>query len=111
VLYRLPELLAAPRERTVLVVEGEKDADALATTGRIVTTSVGGAGKWRAEYGEALRGRRVCILPDNDVPGHEHAKQVLAALTGVAEMVQVKLLPGLPAHGDVSDWLAARKSA
>lgn len=110
VLYRLPELLAAP-ERTVLVVEGEKDADALAATGRIATTNVGGAGKWRPEYSEALRGRRVCILPDNDEPGAKHAKQVREALEGVAESVVVKVLLGLPPHGDVSDWLAGRRAA
>jgi DNA primase len=111
VLYRLPELLAAPLERTVLVVEGEKDADALATIGRIVTTNVGGAGKWRAEYNETLRGRRVCILPDNDEIGHEHAEQVRAALEGVAGSVCIKELPGLPPKGDVSDWLASRRAA
>lgn len=111
VLYRLPELLSAPLERTVLVVEGEKDADALATIGRIVTTNVGGGGKWRPEYSEQLRGRKVCILPDNDEPGHEHAAMVSKALAGIAESVRVLELPGLPAHGDVSDWLAARRTA
>jgi len=111
VLYRLPELLAAPVERTVLVVEGEKDADALARMGRVATTNVSGAGKWRPEYGEALRGRKVCILPDNDEPGHKHAEQVRDALVGVAGSVEIRPLPGLPPHGDVSDWLAARRAA
>lgn len=111
VLYRLPELLAAPRDRTVLVVEGEKDADLLASINRIVTTNVGGAGKWRPEYSEAMRGRRVCILPDNDEPGFEHAEQVRAALVGIAESVVVKALPGLPPKGDVSDYIAMVRKA
>src|ERR1700719_4445515 len=57
VLYRLPELVAAVRDGlTVFVVEGEKDADALARLGLAATTNVGGAGKWRAEYAGALGG-------------------------------------------------------
>lgn len=35
--YRLPQLLAAPAEETVFVVEGEKDADALAGLGVTAT--------------------------------------------------------------------------
>ena len=47
VLYRLPELLARPDE-PVYVVEGEKDADRLASMGLLATTNSGGAGKWQA---------------------------------------------------------------
>lgn len=111
VLYRLPELLAASIDRNVFLVEGEKDADALAATGRIVTTNVGGAGKWCEEYSEALRGRRVLILPDNDDAGQKHAVKVSKALQGVAGSVEVVNLPGLPPKGDVCDWLRARGKA
>ena len=40
--YRLPEMLAAP-ESLVFIVEGEKDADRLASVGLIATTNSGGA--------------------------------------------------------------------
>ena len=40
---------------TVFVVEGEKDADNLAALGLVSTTNVGGAGKWRESYNDALR--------------------------------------------------------
>ncbi len=106
VLYRLPELLAANHSRTFLVVEGEKDCDRLAEIGLVATTNAGGAGKWRNEYSEVLRGRKVVILPDNDEPGRKHAAQVAASLLGVASSVKVVDLPGLPEKGDVSDWLA-----
>jgi putative DNA primase/helicase len=106
VLYRLPELLTSKPENLVFIVEGEKDADNLARVGFVATTNAGGAGKWRPEYSEALRGRHVVIPPDNDEPGRKHAEQVAETLKGIAASVKVVELPGLPAKGDVSDWLA-----
>jgi putative DNA primase/helicase len=106
VLYRLPELLATKTAESVFVVEGEKDAEALAKLGLCATTNAGGAGKWRHDYSEVLRGRSVVILPDNDEPGRKHAVDVVRALGGSAASVKVLELPGLPDKGDVSDWLA-----
>jgi hypothetical protein len=96
----------------VFVCEGEKDADRLAALGLTATTNPMGAGKWREEYAEPLRGRRVGLLPDHDEPGRKHAEQVAASLTrhGAVE-VKVLPLPGLPDKGDVSDWLAAGHTA
>ncbi|SHF60816.1 IclR helix-turn-helix domain-containing protein [Desulfofundulus australicus DSM 11792] len=108
VLYKLPEVLAAVREgRTVFLVEGEKDCDNLTRLGLTATTAPGGAGKWRPEYSEFLRGADVVLLPDNDLPGRKHAEQVAHSLYGVAKRIRVVELPGLPPKGDVSDWLAA----
>ncbi|CCF84135.1 AAA family ATPase [Nitrolancea hollandica] len=105
VLYRLPELLAASSGRWVLVTEGEKDVDRLLSLGFVATTCPQGAGKWRDEYSEALRGRYVAIIPDNDDPGRRHAEQVARSLYGVVTEVRIVTLPGLPDKGDVSDWL------
>jgi hypothetical protein len=108
VLYRLPELLAAADlGRPVFVVEGEKDADRLVKLGLVATTNAMGAGKWRSEYGESLRGRHVVILPDNDDPGRQHAQAVAVALHGTAASIKTIEFPGLPPKGDVSDWLDA----
>jgi hypothetical protein len=104
-LYRLPELYEAPRDRLVFVVEGEKDVDRLRAEGLVATTNAMGAGKWCAEYGEFLRGRHVIILADNDEPGRKHAWAVAESLKGVAASIKVVELPGLPEKGDVSDWL------
>ncbi len=111
VLYRLPELLAASPGRWVLATEGEKDADRLLSLGFVATTCPQGAGKWRDEYAETLRGRPVAILPDNDDPGRRHAEQAARSLYGVAAEVRVIDLPGLAAKGDVSDWLDAGGTA
>lgn len=109
VLYKLPEILAADPELVVYVTEGEKDANALAGLGLVATCNPMGAGKWRDEYSESLRGRTVAILPDADEPGHEHALQVARALHGIAAEVRIVPLPG-PGK-DASDWLLAGGTA
>ena len=111
VLYRLRELHRAAPGATIYICEGEKDADALRDRLLTATTCPGGAGKWRDGYNDALRGRRVVILPDNDPAGEAHALAVATALRGIAASVRVLRLPDLPAKGDVCDWLAAGGAA
>lgn len=110
-LYRLPELLAAKPNRTVYVPEGEKDVDALAELGFVTTTNPGGAGKWKSRYSKRLQGRKVVVLADNDEVGKGHARKVAESLLPFAKSVRVVGLPGLPEHGDVSDWLEAGGTA
>jgi len=107
VLYRLPEILKAP---VVYIVEGEKDVDRLWGLGIPATCNPGGAGKWREEYSESLRGKKAVVIPDNDDPGEDHALQVVKFLLPFAEAVKIVHLPGLgprlKKHGeDLSDWL------
>ena len=111
ILYRLPDLIDADPGAWVFVTEGEKDADRLAAAGLVATTNPGGAGKWRTEYGETLRGRRVAVLPDNDTAGRAHADHVARSVHATAADVRLVSLPGLPAKGDVSDWLDAGGTA
>lgn len=106
VLYRLPELIAR-RGEIVFVTEGEKDTDNLQRIGLLATTNPHGAGKWRNEYNEFLRGRAVVILNDNDDAGRTHAAHVAQSLYRLAASVKILQLPNLPEHGDVSDWLDA----
>lgn len=103
--YRLPELLAADPQATVYIVEGEKDADRLAALGLVATTNSGGAGEWKPEFSDHLKGRRVCILPDNDDAGRNHAAQVANTLVARGIDHRIVDLPNLPEKGDVSDWL------
>jgi len=112
VLYRLPELaIAILFEEMIFVVEGERDVGTLRSNKLTATCNPGGAGKWRAEYSESLRGADVVIVPDNDKAGHEHAQQVAAALHGIAKRVRVldlaEIWSGCPDKGDVSDWFAS----
>jgi len=104
--YRLPQLLAAPQD-VVFIPEGEKDVDNLAAIKLLATCNHGGAGKWKAGHSAFLRGRHVAVLPDNGDAGQQHARSVAVSLHGVAASIKVLQLPGLPAKGDVSDWLDA----
>jgi len=103
--YRLPDIANNPRA-TVIIVEGEKDADALASMDLVATCNSGGAGKWQPELTPHLSGRRVVIIPDNDDAGRKHSQLVASALFSVAQSVRILTIPELPPKGDVSDWLS-----
>lgn len=107
VLYRLPELLAADPGAIVYVCEGEKDVENMVKCGLVATTNPMGAGKWKREYAEFLRGRHVVILQDNDDAGRDHAEAVRESLVGVVASAKIVQLPSLPEKGDVSDWIQA----
>ena len=101
--YRLPELIAAGASATVFIVEGEKDADRIARAGLVATCNVGGAGKWKPEHNEYLRGRAVVIIADKDGPGRKHAMQVAQSVAGIAAKITILELPGEKVK-DVYDW-------
>jgi putative DNA primase/helicase len=103
VLYRLPAVLRRGTE-TVFVCEGEKDVHAIEGLGLLATCNPLGAGKWRKEYSEAIRGRSVVIVPDNDMPGRKHAANVAADLLRTG--CEVRIIR-VPKGKDVSDWLGA----
>jgi hypothetical protein len=88
-----------------MIVEGEKDADNLAALGLTATTCAMGARKWRPEYNDALKGKHVVLIPDNDNEGKEHMALVGASLNGTTASLKLLKLPGLPSKGDVSDWI------
>lgn len=107
VLYRLPELLADPAA-VVWIVEGETCADALAKAGKVATTSGSASSASGADW-TSLRGRSVRLWPDNDKAGGQYAdavEAILRALGCTVERVDAAAL-GLPAGGDVVDWLDA----
>lgn len=115
ILYRLPEILDSVnsiRGEAVFICEGEKDADSLHEIGLIATTNPMGSASWQDEYSNFLTDyRSIVILPDNDQPGKDRAEKIIKSLRslpgpGIAE-IRVIELPGLPEHGDLTDWLNA----
>jgi hypothetical protein len=106
-LYGLDRLAASP-ELPVLVVEGEKCADA---AGRLVRTYVavsmsGGCGGVRHADWTPLAGRRVVIWPDADAPGRAAALEIKAILDKQAPETAARVidLPDtFPQHFDVAD--------
>ena len=97
--YRLPEIAAAPQDATIFIVEGEKDADALARLGVVATCNAGGAGKWKANFGRYLTRRSVVILPDNDEAGEAHALDVAAKLSTYASAIRILRISNVPKKG------------
>jgi hypothetical protein len=109
-LYRLPELIRGVADnKPIFVLEGEKHCDKLYSEGLIATTNPMGAGKWRPEYSDRLRGADVVIIGDNDEPGRNHATVVAEALDGIARRIRVldlaTIWPECPEKGDILNWL------
>jgi hypothetical protein len=102
--YRYPDLVKFP-DATIFVCEGEKDADRVASLDHVATTVA--SGKWTDDCIQALAGRHVLILVDNDATGEKKAQEAATLLHGVADTVRIVCLPDLPEGGDVSDWLDA----
>ena len=105
ILYRAVDLAEARRlEGTVFVVEGEKDANRLASLGLTATCNVGGAGvgKWLPHYADYVKGCHVIIVADNDEPGFAHARDIAGQIMLSAASVRTVH----PRYGkDVSELL------
>jgi AAA domain-containing protein len=111
VLYHLPQLLASDPGGFVQICEGEKDVESAERLGFVATCNALGAGKWRPEYNESLRGRHVVVLPHNDKPGRDHGQQAAQSLQGVAASVKVLDLGVAKKGGDLTDWIEAGGTA
>jgi hypothetical protein len=100
ILYRLPEVLAAEE---VYIAEGEKDVETLRSCGLVATCNPGGAGKWRDEYSQVLKNKKIIILQDDDEPGRKHAQAVADSLSHYA--ADVRIIPPFPNAKDVTQWV------
>lgn len=108
ILYNLDYVIKGIREdKTIYIVEGEKDADNLIKNDLIATTTStgGGAGKdkWNDGYSQYFKGAKVVILPDNDKSGIEFAKQVEKSILNYCYRVKT-LIISEKEKGDISDW-------
>lgn len=116
VLYRLGEVMRATE---ILIVEGEKCADAVRQAycdmkgesdaclidGFTATTSPHGAGKWREEFAPYFAGKKVVLIPDNDAPGRSHMQSVAQSISKYALGVKWCELPLDDEKDDVADYL------
>jgi hypothetical protein len=104
-LYGL-DRLAHRVDDPVLVVEGEKAADAAARrfTDYVAVTSPGGSQSAHKVDWAALVGRHVTIWPDADEPGNKYAEAVASCLQGIAASIHIVTLPPSMPHGwDLAD--------
>jgi DNA primase len=114
VIYNLPAVIKAS---VVLIAEGEKDVDRLASLGLVaadgspvaVTCNPFGAGNWQGEYSQYLKGKRVVVMGDNDLKGINHIAAVCRSISPlVSEVRKVTLYPAKQEgedKQDVSDYL------
>lgn len=103
-LYRVPEIIQATH---VVLVEGERKADALASVGIEATTAMGGANtKIEMVDWSPLAGKVVTIWPDKDGPGEEYARRVAPVLSNLGCQVGIITPPiDKPAKWDAYDCI------
>src|ERR1022692_3027126 len=107
-LYKLPELEFA---NTVVITEGEKDADRVTslklldvTRSEIVATTSGGSDTWLDKLAERLLGKLVIVMPDSDDTGLKYKEEVVASLGKRQIECCVVTFAG---YKDVSEYLEA----
>ncbi|MDL2291301.1 DUF6371 domain-containing protein, partial [Desulfovibrio sp. OttesenSCG-928-F20] len=104
-LYGLPKLVSMP-DAPVLLVEGEKTADAAHgyfPHHAVLTWSGGSNAVGKADF-SPLQGRKVIIWPDNDEPGFAAALELARILEGTAQSIAIVQPPDtLPGGWDLAD--------
>lgn len=101
-LYRLPEIVTS---NAIVLVEGEKCAQALADLGIDATTAMQGAHSpvEKTDW-SPIQGKTIVIWPDNDAPGQEYATKVADHLRAIGCEVSIVEIPaGKPEKWDAAD--------
>ena len=105
-LYNQPGMKAA---NAVVLVEGEKAAQALIDKGICATTAMNGASAPvdKTDW-SPLDGKHVLIWPDNDEPGLKYAEAVAARLKtqNIVSLTVLSIPDGKPAKWDAADAVA-----
>ena len=107
-LYNLHKLASRPNA-PVLIVEGEKCADAaeILTQGTyVVTTWPNGAKACSKAQWEFLRNRNILIWPDNDAVGKQAGELIARKLLHICREVKTLNVEGQPDGWDAADALA-----
>ena len=93
----------------VLVVEGEKAADAIhdaavALKYSVVATVCGAGSIPSDEVLSVLKGHYVALWPDNDTPGRQHMERIAYRLAVMKEWPFMVPVMGMPPKGDAADF-------
>lgn len=104
-LYNIPGIMKSDK---VILVEGEKCADALIEQGMTATTAMLGANApiEKTDW-SPLKGKHVIIWPDNDEPGKQYAEKVVKKLTflGVLSLTLLEIPENKPKGWDSADGI------
>jgi len=105
-LYNLDKL-GADKALRVMVVEGEKAAEAFAKLRfkQPVTCWLGGAGAAKHADWEPIRGRKIDLWPDNDLPGRKAMGELAVLLSTKYDCTDIRIInpEGTPDGWDVAD--------
>ena len=106
--YKLPELLSQA-EKPVLIVEGEKCADAAATVfpDHVTTTWAGGSSAWDKTDWSPLAGHKVLLVADADEPG----RRAMTAIAGQLAELDCTVRVTLPSDAEGIDGRTGRDIA
>ena len=105
--YNLPKILE-DKDKTIFIVEGEKDADRMMSLGFLATTNSGGSKNWKPSLNKYFKDRRVILISDNDSAGYLHTQAISNHLLSEAESLHFLSLEGKVADkGDISDFIDA----
>jgi len=102
-LYNQPQVATASQ---VILVEGEKAADALIRKGMAATTAMNGANApvEKTDW-TPLKDKQVVIWPDNDEAGHQYVRRAAEAIanSGAASVAILHIPEGKPEKWDAFD--------
>lgn len=112
-IYRYAEVRQAiAAGRPIFMVEGEEIADILWAMDIPATTTIGGAGKYRAygNYQDSLVGANLVLCPDRDEPGLKHMEDINKDFPDAKWLYAPPndfYWTHLPKHGglDIKDWV------
>ena len=102
-LYRIPQI---HESETVILVEGEKCADALSALGYAATTAMAGASApFDKTDWSPLKGKTIIVWPDHDAPGQKYATTMQEKLPsiGLRELRIINPPRDKPAKWDAAD--------
>lgn len=105
ILYKLPELIKAPKDKHIIFVEGGKDVDNVRARGFESTTYFLVKGEWPEEFNKYFESRIVILCPDNDDTGRQYSFNIGKSINGIAKKVKWLELPGLGEKEDISGWI------
>lgn len=104
-LYNIPGILKSDK---ILLVEGEKCAEALIKRGITAITAMSGANALieKTDW-TPLKGKNIIIWPDNDEPGKKYAENATTKLIslGIASLSMIKIPENKPKGWDAADYL------
>ncbi len=118
-LYEL-DILKEKTEAPIIIVEGEKCADALNKIGLLATTSMGGSNAAHKTGWSILKDRHVIIWPDADDAGYKYAQAVcnecfkvgvssVNILSLNVEVLKEALINPVPKDGFLKDYFLKEK--